>query len=277
MGSGPCSGTDPGPLHWERGVSAPGPPGKSLRRFSRSPFVSLLPRTWAEVALGFAGHRSGLSAVRPGPLPSAELASGQCCDTCCSLRQTCCCAFLKHGCKVKTRPVCSGPRPVGPSPCPGFPVTPVAVQLLLEDVFISPSVLKGVCPVGRVLGGRTVRRGAVSDESLPSVPLFRTYGALAAVTVSPRQAFGQFMTLRAGTVPLFLVLVPSPWLSPPDCAACVTHVWVTPATVLVHAGLSPGSDGGCRAPSPALAPGALAQHRWVPSSLALSPAEFELL
>ena len=43
------------------------------------------------------------------------------------------------------------------------------------------------------------------------------------------------------------------------------------------AGLSPGSDGGCRAPSPALAPGALAQRRWVPSSLALSPAEFELL
>lgn len=176
MGSGPCSGTDPGPLHWERGVSAPGPPGKSLRRFSRFPFVSLLPRTWAEVALGFARHRSGLSAVRPGPLPSAELASGQCCDTCCSLRQTCCCAFLKHGCKVKTRPVCSGPRPVGPSPCPGFPVTPVAVQLLLEDVFISPSVLKGVCPVGRVLGGRTVRRGAVSDESLPSVPYVRRSG-----------------------------------------------------------------------------------------------------
>ena len=52
---------------------------------------------------------------------------------------------------------------------------------------------------------------------------------------------------------------------------------MTPAAVLVHPGLSPGFDRGCRALSPALAAGVPAQCSWVPSSLTLSPVEFELL
>ena len=70
-----------------------------------------------------------------------------------------------HGSRLA--PSALGPRPLGPSSCRGFPVTPVAMQLLLEDVFISPSVLEGVCPVGGVLGGRTVRRGVVSMRACP--------------------------------------------------------------------------------------------------------------
>ena len=109
------------------------------------------------------------------------------------------------------------------------------------------------------------------------VPLFCTCDALAAVTVSPCRALGRFMTPALARLPLASCACTQPLVLTPDCAACVTHVWLTPAAVLVHAGLSPGSDGGCRAPSPALAAGAPAQRRWVPSSLALSPAEFELL
>lgn len=45
----------------------------------------------------------------------------------------------------------------------------MAVQLLCEDVFISPSILKGACPVGGALGGRPVRRGVASDQGPSSV------------------------------------------------------------------------------------------------------------
>lgn len=93
----------------------------------------------------------------------------------------------------------------------------VAVQLLSEDVFISPSVLKGVCPVGGALSGWTVCRGAVSDEGL-----FSTYDTLAA-KVSLCQAFGQFMTLGAGVVSsCFLCLYSALDPHPRDRAVCVT-------------------------------------------------------
>lgn len=93
----------------------------------------------------------------------------------------------------------------------------VAMQLLSEDVFISPSVLKGVCPVGGVLSGWTVCRGAVSEEGL-----FSTNGALAA-KASLCQAFGQFMTLGAGLVSsCFLCLYSALGPHPRGRAVCVT-------------------------------------------------------
>lgn len=264
----------------------------SLRRSSCFPLVSLLPRTWAEAAPGFAGHRGGVSAVRPEGLSRLRASPlGQCRDTCCSLRPTCCCAFLKLGCKVKTVPsalslagrglprLLWGPRPLGPSPCRGFPGLPVAVQLLFEDVFISPSVLKGVCPVGGALGGRPVRRGAASDEGPPSVPLLCPCGALAAVKASLCRAFGRFVTLGPGMVSSRFLACAQPLTLTPEAVQLASRVGGS-GRCPRPAGLSPGSDRGCRAPSPTLAPGAPAQAAGPPApspSPLRSPSCFDSL